>query len=82
MAAASVLSLSCVQLVKERAKSAQLDLYVRALAAELARKAGVTADECNAALPMLTGIERRLNQLLKTTPASLRMPAGRPELGS
>ena len=63
---------SWMQLVKERAKNARLDLHVRALAAEVARTAGTTADERNAALPMLTGIEDRLKQLLKTTPTSLK----------
>ena len=58
--------------MRERAHAAQLDLHLRALAAELTRASGVTADLQNSVLPMLTGVESRLSQLLKITPSSLQ----------
>ena len=49
--------------MQECARSAALDLQVRALCAELNRAAVVTADMGRSVLPALAGIEARLSQV-------------------
>ena len=50
--------------LQECARSAALDLQVRALCAELTRAAGVTGQMGRSMLPALNGIESRLSQVL------------------
>ncbi len=50
-------------LLSERARSAELELQVRALAAELLRAQAASMEMGKAVLPVLSGIEHRLTGL-------------------
>jgi C4-dicarboxylate-specific signal transduction histidine kinase len=66
-----------LQLMKERSRAAQLDVCLRAVAAEVTRTTTITSDLQNSTLPLLAGMETRLKQLLKMTATDLK-PKPRP----
>ncbi|KAI3430474.1 hypothetical protein D9Q98_005069 [Chlorella vulgaris] len=63
------------ELLLEKAKSAQLDLQVRALCMELTRAAQSSSQMQAALLPMLGGIEARLVQVLGVRPRQAALQA-------
>lgn len=69
---ASLLENLEAQLMEERSKAAQLEVCLRAVAAEVTRASTITSDLQNSTLPLLAGMEARLNQLLKLTATNLK----------
>lgn len=63
------------ELLMEKARSAQLDLQVRALCMELTRAAQCSSQMQSALMPMLGGIEARLVQVLGMKPRAAALQA-------